>query len=615
LAQAWPVPQGSSDCETPTPMSKKVLDYQMSSSESETSESDKEVPEATIPEFTGRAPNETWPENPDVPWSAQGLVALGIANCTLPFVPALLHPTSRDFLLTKVPEYAMKNRSTLEVIAKWSLGATTLFHAGYGIMLYSWWCQEFRDADDKLCRTDPHSPSNRQRPKVKPRIEYQKAKCPVGFGSKEAKDAELPNLLEHGRGSVGSNAGQTPANKRSSASSLVEVVEEETRENDHLAKRSLPRMSIAPAGLGRSKKRLSDGSANNLDMNHIFISFSDYYWGYYAIGPNAVHLWVTGINKLMLRQSLHWMGLIKPKVDYERLAGNLIMESAECVNYSGMYTRQGRRVATFTWTMLPLHKGTESEENPLELAGMLQVWIDAATKKMVKAKMDGRKLTASEVVILVWMDTIFANHVKMHSYANWGLNVLIKDPFVRQNSITTVLYNHFGKSAFPKLCALWKFFGLTRVNHQVVHFTIDHGIEAGVRDHRPIHELAPYSELVGFLTPVRNFFMNTFDAHRAEFPGIDGEALFIGTILHSLDHTLMEWNLTDPLHLDTTHPEFGAMAEIGRFVRVGFVPNLQGLSFTKRFRDATHPFYAKIYEHAARVNKRLADQMDTCIIK
>ena len=89
----------------------------------------------------------------------------------------------------------------------------------------------------------------------------------------------------------------------------------------------------------------------------------------------------------------------------------------------------------------------------------------------------------------------------------------------------------------------------------------------------------------------------------------------MGTVLHSLDHTLMEWNLDDPLWLDINDSKFGKMAEIGRIVRVGFVPDLPLLYFHKRFKNSGHPFYDAVYEKAAKVNKKLADNMDTCIVK
>ena len=33
------------------------------------------------------------------------------------------------------------------------------------------------------------------------------------------------------------------------------------------------------------------------------------------------------------------------------------------------------------------------------------------------------------------------------------------------------------------------------------------------------------------------------------------------------------------------------------------------------FKDAYHPFYAKVYEEATKINLELANQMDACIIR
>ena len=83
----------------------------------------------------------------------------------------------------------------------------------------------------------------------------------------------------------------------------------------------------------------------------------------------------------------------------------------------------------------------------------------------------------------------------------------------------------------------------------------------------------------------------------------------------SIDHTLMAWNLLDPLWLDVDDPKFGVCAEVGRFVRVGFVDDLPFIAFSKRYKDAPHPFYQAVYREGVSLDKRLADNMDTCIIK
>ena len=80
-------------------------------------------------------------------------------------------------------------------------------------------------------------------------------------------------------------------------------------------------------------------------------------------------------------------------------------------------------------------------------------------------------------------------------------------------------------------------------------------------------------------------------------------------------HASREKTLIDPLWLDVDDPKFGVCAEVGRFVRVGFVDDLPFIAFAKRYKDAPHPFYQAVYRHAVSLNKRLADSMDTCIIK
>merc|ERR1719354_854844 len=65
----------------------------------------------------------------------------------------------------------------------------------------------------------------------------------------------------------------------------------------------------------------------------------------------------------------------------------------------------------------------------------------------------------------------------------------------------------------------------------------------------------------------------------------------------------MDWNLEDPLWLDVDDPEFHHMAELGRIVKMGFVKDVPGLYFHKRFKGSGHPFYDIIYEKAAKINK------------
>jgi len=199
---------------------------------------------------------------------------------------------------------------------------------------------------------------------------------------------------------------------------------------------------------------------------------------------------------------------------------------------------------------------------------------------------------------------------------NWGVNLeACIDDYVKQCGLVTVMYNYFGKTVFPRLTQKWHCWGWTEKSWAQVEAVINHGIQQGIPNHAAVRELRHYSEVGDFVLKVRNHFLNEFEAHRKSLPGIDGEALFVGTVLHSLDHTLMEWNLEDALWLDVSCPRFGVMAAIGRFVRAGFVEDLPALPLRRRYSTAPSSFFREVYRHARTVNCRLADHMDTCIVK
>ena len=306
--------------------------------------------------------------------------------------------------------------------------------------------------------------------------------------------------------------------------------------------------------------------------------------------------------------------------DLERLIGTLCLEQSQVIHYFAK-TKQGSElgnVAGFFFSDFPY---VDNEGN-YHVADLFAVDIDLDTKRFVKAKMDNVDLTAQETLILLWFNTIAAQHVKLHAMANWGINdhhsLKETNPFLQQNSVVTAMYNFFGYSCFTGFFKTWEKQGLLSEEWSQKGGwvkCVNHGIKEGVGQHGNITDLMKYSRFVNFSVKVRTIFINEFAKHKHLFPGIDGEAFFVGTILHSLEHTLMEWNMVDPLWLDVDNEKFGKMAEIGRIVRAGFVEDVPGLYFNKRFSGSKHPFYRRVYEKAAKIDKELADNMDTCIIK
>lgn len=386
--------------------------------------------------------------------------------------------------------------------------------------------------------------------------------------------------------------------------------------------------------------------APSLNMDNIKISFWDYMWSWYFVGPNAVLLWVYGIGGMLLREKSWfrcicccWRGGAQKTMykdgqcegdivefSYDRLVPKLLLEAMQVIRYSGMEDVGDKKHATFTFTNFPILAIVKGEDgrpkNALERADEFSVVISLPDKLFVSASLvqDGKvkSLTASQATTLIWQDTITAFHVKLHAYANWAVNARNYDnSYARRASMITVMYNYFGHTIFPTLAEMWHNWGLAKQLWTGVVLILNAGVEDGLNAHKEskLQEIAPYSNVCDFVYQLREPFLKEFKQYKDEFPEIDGDALYIGTVMHSLDHTNMGWNMEDPLWLDTADKEYGHIAELGRFVRAGFVDDIPFETWHKRFRGAPHPFYKKIYQLAKKINKKMADNMETAIIK
>lgn len=470
-------------------------------------------------------------------------------------------------------------------LASYALGAIAVIFGLYVNYVFQKWEVAFSAV--RVQRTNKGSPSHKQRPDI------------TQFDDAQAKI--LSNSEQH---------------EAFSACELIADVKEKQkkwRENSVLQERAKP---IPFMGIGET-----DETAEELDMDHNYIRFTDFLWGFIFIGPMSYFLWKKGTVWLSIRQYLIKKGILTvEEPDLEALVATLCLEQSQVINYFAK-TKKNSKLGNIAGFFFPDFPYVDNECN-YRVADLFAVDIDLDTKRFVKAKLDDTDLTASETLILLWFNTIAAQHVKLHSMANWGINdhpsVKETNPFLQQNSVVTTMYNFFGYSCFSSFLKTWEKQGLLSDGWSEKRGflkCINHGIKEGVGQHGNITDLVKYSRYVNFTVKLRGVFMNEFAKHKHQFPGVDGEAFFVGTVLHSLDHTLMEWNLLDPLWLNVDDKKFGKMAELGRIVRVGFVEDVPFLYFEKRFKDSSHSFYKRVYQKAAKIDKDLADNMDTCIIK
>ena len=404
---------------------------------------------------------------------------------------------------------------------------------------------------------------------------------------------------------------------------LAESYEEHTKKSEsrvrHLRERSCARSSIVvvdeQAKSSTSSPRMSEQKSDTLDMDHVYLSFRDYMWGMLMLAPNAILLQITGVSWLVRRQVMQRWGLLQPLPhDPRRTAAKLIIESFRAMHYASQRLVDGKRVATFLWHELPL-LGARAE---LRVHSMFRCEVDLDERAMLRATLDERELTPSEAVVVLYFITISSDHVKIHALGNWACNdEQTLDPFLRRMSIVSVCYNYFGSTVFRFIAKFYNVAGLLTHDFRDLQEVFDIAVQQGVGAHAGVVELAADSEVVSFTIRLRNFFLNRFAEMRDQFPAVDGEALFASTVVHSIDHQLAIWNLPDPLWLEVeaVADEFKPMAEMGRLVRVGFVPALPCLLFKSRYRHSPHPFYHEIYRKAAKLNRRFADEMDACIVR
>eukprot|EP00558_Chaetoceros_sp_UNC1202_P003828 CAMPEP_0197238454 /NCGR_PEP_ID=MMETSP1429-20130617/4929_1 /TAXON_ID=49237 /ORGANISM="Chaetoceros sp., Strain UNC1202" /LENGTH=551 /DNA_ID=CAMNT_0042697609 /DNA_START=33 /DNA_END=1689 /DNA_ORIENTATION=+ len=360
---------------------------------------------------------------------------------------------------------------------------------------------------------------------------------------------------------------------------------------------------------------LQKDKASRLDMDHVYLSFSEVLWAFTFIGPASFLYWKQGTTRLRIRAYLAKVGIIKKKpVDLNELAAKIVLEQSQVIHYYARTDKDSKlgNIAGFFFADFPY----VDMDGKFHLADLLAVDIDLDTKRMVKCKMDDEALTPQEAVNLLWYGLISYQHVKLHSIANWGVNCDAKvkeiNPFLHRNSIITVIYNYFGFSSFPRFMKEWEEQGLLSAgwDPKSLTKTFVHGAIDNIWQHSQIKEMQPYSDLVTFIVKVRAIFHSEFKKYKDLFPNVHCEALFVGTVLHSLDHALMDWNMEDPLWLDVDDPKFGKMAELGRIVKVGFVGDIPGFYFHHRFQGSGHPFYESVYAKASKINKRFADNMD-----
>lgn len=311
---------------------------------------------------------------------------------------------------------------------------------------------------------------------------------------------------------------------------------------------------------------------------------------------------------------------------YSERVAQLVLETFLVVNLLEISEADSGRVGRFVWNDFP----TIDNNDNLIFFRSLTVNVDLTSKVMVSATIsEGEwsnsdevkvsKIEARDVLVILCLYVFSANHVKVHSVANWGVDPTSSNRAVRLYSVATVMYNHFGKYVFSNLMRQFYSWGWASSPFVTFSKLVDVGLKQGILSrilsHAYLRNLhMNESKLVHFIQCTRKVFYEEFSQFAADFHNVEIEALFVGSIIHSLDHSQCEVTI-ETSWLECCDERFRLAAEIARIVRSGFNDDLPFLTWRKHCKNSYHPLFRRVYERVKHINKDLADRMDCCIVE
>jgi len=280
-------------------------------------------------------------------------------------------------------------------------------------------------------------------------------------------------------------------------------------------------------------------------------------------------------------------------------------------------TEVEEQIATFAF-----HNVTQIVDASMVRSGDLVCEVDLSKRCLSSATYRGKDIGPHDTMALSF--NMFAGyiHALPHSYANWAVNTS-RDVnwFVRRMSVITVKYNNIGVESYPWVMGLFKWIGFTSgTSDTVTRLTCYMNHSDSVPKHQRnqkvgslLSALRAHSDVVEFVFKVRAYFLSEFAKYQSDFPGIDGEALFIGTVLHSIDHRNAGY-IVDNTIFSCAHggkdPSFSADHEWACVTHACATDRPPMRLFNCGFKRAGHPLYRKVYYFAAKINARLASYME-----
>ena len=370
---------------------------------------------------------------------------------------------------------------------------------------------------------------------------------------------------------------------------------------------------------------LDDDVATHLDLDHVRLSFESFLWGRIYVGLGAWANMIFGAKdtpgalRFGVWHLLHRLGWPRTVRDPRRTCAELLLQTSLAIYLQELRSIDGCKgatgatgaTATFRIPAVPhLVEPGRMEQKSLE------VKVDLRKRRLVTATYGDDRLRPDEAMVLLNIACSFMIHPMLHAFANWSTTPESPNKETRRSSIATILFNYYGMNAFAHWCDFVCSLGMGQVSGETFKAMVSCGMRQHVPPHDKVSLLSDHSRFVRFVVKVRRFFLSRFSQYQADFPGIDGEALFLATVVHPLDHFSLV-TLQSAHDMVCVNPEFHSDLELIRSTVVMCSDKLwlTYLLHDFSFEGSSHVLFRSTYDYAKTIDAKLAGEMECCVMR
>lgn len=396
------------------------------------------------------------------------------------------------------------------------------------------------------------------------------------------------------------------------------------------------------------EEKKAKGIVDFWEMDTLGVDLWQYINGYLTVGVNINVCAIVGFIKIIFRTYLKVFGCNRlPKAKfYDSQACELILETSISLGYFNHFqeTVGGVDIGIHVFDEFP----TINNDGEKVVIDKVVIRFDRKQRVIIDSKFytfqpdsievkEVKNVSSRDIYCIFYCWLAVVMHPKLHAFANWGTTADYDIPdsqALQKSSEITIQYNYFGFSTGPPGFAgiheTGKYFHVFPKEIDTKHYVggfvnlVKAGLSTGIDTHGQLVHLYGISDFAYFIGQTRHIFAQSFGfegddlRQKMEKFGLDpdlNEPLFVGTIMHSIDHFNAKRVGYDPLWLEAESHEYLFMGTIARITALGFTDDLPLTIYPTRMKDNKFSFYQRVYRGAKVVNSYLADNMDTCICK